>query len=491
MLTGDISQVKKYSRADLEWAILRSTDIAFSRILGRALVLLAEFGLALLIFGLFVYTDWAAALMILLYFSLVLALLQMFAHRRSRIHGSNVVDGSVSVGQAIADSVIAFKEISVLSRLDFFIERIREARSRVALGTASYNYLQAIPRLIMELAMILGAIGFVVYLSIRNEGTPDFGLLSVFVVGSLRMMSALLPLQRAFMELRYYSPQALSAQQMIRESLSAELADSESVMQAPANSSSEAAYSATPPAVEILGVSFAYNDHSQPSRVIRGVSWKIDPGQRVAIIGPSGAGKSTLVDIVLGLHEPSEGRVFCFGVPPKAYREANQGAIGYVPQKPGLVSGTFRENVALGVPPEKVDNERLDVALRQAEIYDFVKSLPLGIDSPLGNHLDSLSGGQIQRIGLARALYTQPKLLILDEATSALDAKTESTVTASIQNLPGETTVIIVAHRLSTIQNADTVIVMDGGSIVGQGNLRDLQKSSSLVKEYVELMRID
>ena len=491
VLAGDISEVKRYSRADLEWAILRSTDIAFSRILGRALVLLAEFGLAFLIFGLFVFTDWASALIILLYFSIVLALLQMFAHRRSRIGGSHVVDGSVSVGQAIADSIVAFKEISVLSRLDFFIERIRGARSRVALGTASYNYLQAIPRLIMELAMILGAIGFVVYLAFRNEGTPDFGLLSVFVIGSLRMMSALLPLQRAFMELRYYAPQALGAQQMIRESLSAESVNPESAVQAPAYSSSGAAPADAPAAVEILSVSFAYNDHSQPSQVIRNVSWRIEPGQRVAIIGPSGAGKSTLVDILLGLHEPSEGKIFCFGVPPREYRKANPGAIGYVPQKPGLVSGTFRENIALGIPPDEVDSECLEMALRRAEIFDFVKSLPLGIDSPLGNHLDSLSGGQIQRIGLARALYTKPQLLVLDEATSALDAKTESTVTASIQNLESETTVIIVAHRLSTIQNADTVIVMDGGSIVGKGSLRDLQKSSSLVKEYVALMRID
>ena len=212
VLGGNLSLVKSYSRANLEWSILRSTLIAFSSVLGGALVLLAQLGLAVLILGLFVYADWVSALIIFFYFSIVLAFLQLFAHRKSKNSGSEVAEGSVSVGQAVADSIAAFKEISVLSRVGFFVEKIRDARGRVAYGHANYYALQAIPRLIVELALILGAIGFVVFLYFRNEGTPDFGLLSIFVVGSLRMMSALLPLQRAFMDLRLYAPQALWAQ---------------------------------------------------------------------------------------------------------------------------------------------------------------------------------------------------------------------------------------------------------------------------------------
>lgn len=487
----DLSTFRSYSRSDLEWSILRSTAIAFSSVLGRALVLLAEFGLALLILGFFLYTDWVSALIIFLYFLIILALLQFFAHRNSKLSGSQVAQGSVALSQAVADSIAAFKEISVLSRLNFFVERIRDSRAQVALGNANYFYLQSIPRLIMELSLILGAIGFVVFLSFRNEGAPDFGLLSIFVVGSLRMMSALLPLQRAFMELRFYAPQALGAQRIIREALIYEKEEPQRDTGLGRDPSSDGMSAQTALQIRLEKVNFAYNDLQVLVPVLHNISLTIESGRTVAFIGPSGAGKSTLIDLILGLHVPSSGRILCNGVPPQEYRAVMPGAIGYVPQKPGLVSGSVRENVALGVPPEEVDEEALVQALKQAEIYDFVKSLPSGLSSSLGNHVDSLSGGQIQRIGLARALYTKPRLLVLDEATSSLDAETEASITSSLRNLNQETTIVIVAHRLSTIQDADEVIAMDRGNIVARGNFKELQESSPLVRKYVSLMKIN
>ena len=490
VLGGDLSAVKSYSRSDLEWSILRSTNIAFSSVLGRALVFLAQLWLAVLIMGLFIYTDWVSALIIFFYFSIVLAFLQLFAHTKSRISGSQVADGSVAVSQAVADSIVAFKEISVLSRLDFFVGKIRDARARVAAGNAAQYYMQAIPRLILELALILGIIGFVAFLSSRGDGSPDFGLLSIFVVGSLRMMSALLPLQRAFMELRFYSPQAFGAQSIIRDVLTIEIENLRQDNWLVANTSSDDISMQKALAVQVAAVSFSYTDRGETDPVLRDISLNIEPGQTVAFIGPSGAGKSTLIDLILGLHEPSSGRILCDGVPPKEYRAAKPGVIGYVPQRPGLVSGSVRENVAVGLRPEEIDEEALTQALEQAEIADFVNSLPQGVDSSLGHHVNALSGGQIQRIGLARALYTKPRLLVLDEATSALDAEIEASITSSLKNLDQETTIVIVAHRLSTIQDADIVIAMDGGKIVGSGNFKELQKSSPLVRKYVSLMTI-
>ena len=242
--------------------------------------------------------------------------------------------------------------------------------------------------------------------------------------------------------------------------------------------------------MEVSAVSFSYTDRGVSDPVLLDISLTIEPGQTVAFIGPSGAGKSTLIDLILGLHEPSNGRILCGGVPPKEYRTVKPGVIGYVPQKPGLVSGSVRENVALGLRPEEVDEEALTQALERAEIADFVNSLPHGVDSSLGHHVDSISGGQIQRIGLARALYTKPRLLALDEATSALDAEVEASITSSLKNLNQETTIIIVAHRLSTVQDADVVIAMDGGKIVGSGSFKELQESSPLVRKYVSLMTI-
>jgi len=161
-----------------------------------------------------------------------------------------------------------------------------------------------------------------------------------------------------------------------------------------------------------------------------------------------------------------------------------------VPQKPGLVSGSVRENVALGLQFEEVNEEVLTKALEQAGISDFVNSLPQGVNSSLGHHIDSLSGGQIQRIGLARALYTQPSLLVLDEATSALDAETEASIASSLRKLGGKTTILIVAHRLSTIQDADVVFAMNEGQVVGSGTFKSLSESSPLVRRYVALLAI-
>lgn len=490
VLGGELSAVKRLSRSDLEWSILRSTDIAFSRVLGRALVLLAEVGLAVLIMALFLYTNWIAALTITAYFSLVLALLQLFAHRQSKISGSAVAEGSIALSQAVADTISAFKEISVLSRLTVFLEKIREARARVAFGNAIQYYLQSIPRLVLELALILGAIAFFVFLTYWNVGNPDFGFLSIFVVGSLRMMSALLPIQRAFMELRFYAPQALGAQEIVRDAQTAKKQQSEQDNDLAAKSSTDGYAFQPGMALEAVSVSFSYRDRGVSTPVLHNISFVIESGQTVAVIGPSGAGKSTLIDLILGLHEPSAGQILCDGLSPREYRAGKPGLIGYVPQKPGLVAGSVRDNVALGVRPEEVDEKALGQALKQAEIGEFVNSLPLGIDSSLGQHVDSLSGGQIQRIGLARALYTKPRLLVLDEATSALDAEIEASITSSLQNLNRETTVLVVAHRLSTIQNADLVILVDEGNIVGSGSFKELRESSPLVRRYVSLMEI-
>lgn len=485
---GDLSSVRKLSRSDLEWAILRSTNIAFSAVLGRSLILLAEFGLALMIFGLFIITDWLSALLIFFYFLVVLGFLQLFAHAKSRISGSQVAEGSVSVGQAVADTVSAFREIAVAGRLNFFVERIKEARARVALGGATHAYLQAIPRLILELALILGAIGLVFFLSFRNEGAPDIGLLSVFVVGSLRMMSALLPLQRAFMELRYFGPQASGAQEIIRDALIGEIDHPGQDNQYEALTPVDEKSAQNALTVECKALSFSYTDRGESSPALDDISFRVEAGQTVAFIGPSGAGKSTLIDLILGLHEPSSGEIMCQGLPPKKFRSVSPGAIGYVPQKPGLVSGSVRENVALGLMREEVDEEALTLALEQAEILDFVNSLPEGPNSTLGNHVDSLSGGQIQRIGLARALYSKPRLLVLDEATSALDAEVEASITSSLKNLNRETTILVVAHRLSTIQDADMVLAMENGKLIATGSFMELRKSSDLVQKYVSLM---
>ncbi len=211
----------------------------------------------------------------------------------------------------------------------------------------------------------------------------------------------------------------------------------------------------------------------------------------MAVIGPSGAGKTTLVDLILGLIVPDTGSVAIGGIDPTRLRAEFPGLISYVPQKPGLMSGTIAENIALGVPDEEIDHDRLTEVIESAFLREFLATLPDGVNTSVGKQVDSLSGGQIQRIGVARALYSRPRLLILDEATSGLDAASEEFVSASLRKLHGEVTVIVIAHRLSTVQHSDVVHVLEGGRIVASGDFKKVKATVPMVAEYVKLMSFE
>ena len=491
IFSGELSTVKKYSRSHLEWTILRSTSLAFGSVVGQSLGLFAEVSLTVFILALFFYTDWVSALVVLVYFAVVLSIFQLITRRKVARTGLDFAEGSVSVGQAISDTLAGFKEISVHSRIPYFLERISEARAKTARASALQSYMQAIPRLVVELALIVGAIGFAALQFATSAGSPDLAVISIFIVGSLRIMSSLLPLYRAFMQLRYDKPQALASQALVREARAASVAISETPL--PRGGAAPDAIQEISDAITVTldNVTFHYRDRDEPEITIDRVSLTIEPGSTVALIGPSGAGKSTLVDLILGLHEPSSGEVLCSGLKPKVLRDISPGLMSYVPQKPGLISGTLRDNIALGVPVDQVDEKALAEAIRVAQIEDFIDGLPEGTNSHLGEQTDGLSGGQIQRIGVARALYTRPRLLVLDEATSALDAETEASITDSLYQLGGQVTTIVVAHRLSTVQHADTVFVIDKGKLVASGKLRDLERDVPLVKKYIALMSFD
>ncbi len=215
--------------------------------------------------------------------------------------------------------------------------------------------------------------------------------------------------------------------------------------------------------IEVKNITYSYPDGDV--NVIENASFSIGRGQTVAFIGTSGAGKSTMVDILLGLLSPSQGKIYADGM--NIYKNLStwQKEIGYIPQVIYLSDDTIRNNVAFGVREEEVNEEAVIHALQQAQLYDFVENLPEGMDTFVGDRGVRLSGGQRQRIGIARALYHDPEILVLDEATSALDNDTESAVMEAIENLKGQKTILIIAHRLTTIKNADVIYEVNGGKV--------------------------
>lgn len=304
------------------------------------------------------------------------------------------------------------------------------------------------------------------------------------------MMAALLPLQNAINQMRITGPQAARAQEVLRLARS-EVQEKPGPVKDKADPpsegrSAERARSAFEVSVE--GVSFSYPDGKTPA--LRDINLTVGAGQFIALVGPSGAGKTTLADLILGLYDPTEGAIQLGGLSPTALRKNYPGIVSNVPQHPGMVSGSVAQNVALGVDPADIDEHRVKVSLGLAGLHAVIDQMSDGIHTSLGEHADALSGGQIQRLGIARAMYSEPKLVVLDEATSALDAETEAGIAETIEELRGETTWIVIAHRLSTIQHADVVFVLEDGKVVAEGSFSEVRKAAPRIERYIQLMKI-
>jgi ATP-binding cassette subfamily C protein len=485
---GSLQRLKRYSRPEIGFLVDYSTNATFSGVLGSLTTLVIESSLFLAIFVMFLIVDWSTALVIGLYFALLVFVLQATTSQKFVASGGKMRDSRLQAGGSILEMVDGFREIAVLSKQDFFLTRLIEAKKLAARTGVLLQTLKGLPRYIAETGLIFGALGFTVWQ--LSQGTLAEGLfaLGVFLAGSFRMMGAILPLQAVWNELRVMQKWVVMAQEILVQLRDTpELLDVDIFSDTGRLPARAAAYSELGGlSVELKNVVFYHSGTASPT--IKKVSLNIASGAYVAIVGPSGAGKTTLVDLLLGLYDPARGSVRVGGEDPRALREHSPGLLSYVPQRPGLVSGSLANNVALGVPDDEIDEYAVRESLRKAQLMDFVDTLPEGIHSSLGPHADSLSGGQIQRLGFARALYTKPQLIILDEATSALDAATEASVASSIKNVGGETTVIVIAHRLSTIQDADQVHVMDAGKIIASGTFSEIRKAVPMVEEYVQLM---
>ena len=495
ILSGSLSELRKYSRGDIQFAANQSTTWMYSGLVGQASNVIAEVALMLTIAGAFFLINPGAALAVTGYIIALVLIIQWILGDRLKQIGQDVTAGNVESTSIIFDSIGAFREIAVLRKQPHFLRKFTAARLLLGRTRAREIILKTIPRIIVEQALMLGVLAFVGWQLFAGDIASGLASVGVFVAGAVRIMGAVLPVQSSLATIKSNQVKAEKAQQILlkhqqktawRNEPGARDQARKRRAVGPVNGVHEPGPGI---GVNVDSVSFRFDDADADT--IDNVSLTIEPGSFVAFVGPSGAGKTTLVDLILGLNQPRLGHVLVDGGEPMTLRVENPGLVSYVPQKPGMVQGSIAQNVALGVDPEHINSERVWEVLELVDLGQTVRALPEGIATSLGKQSDALSGGQIQRLGLARALYPRPRLIALDEATSALDAGSEHAVSQNITKLGGDVTVIVIAHRLSTIQKADRVFVIEDGRISGQGTFKEVRKQVPMIEEYVKLMSFD
>jgi ATP-binding cassette subfamily C protein len=487
LLMGSLAQVRQYSKADLQFALTSSTTFAFTGLMNNLASIATESFLLLVITATFFLVNPLAAIFALLYFGLVVVVIQWIIGRSLKRAGREAVAGTVETISLLGDTVDTFREISVLRLQEHFTDRISASRARIARSNATMTFLGGMPRYVVESALLLGVVILVAQQYMTHELDSGLVTVGVFLAGGARMMASLLPLQNAFANMKQNAEQASMSLALLEEVRDDEDIRTQSETPTAKRTDGFRAKGGLPLRIEDL----VYRYPDSVADTINGASLDVGPGSFVAIVGPSGAGKTTLVDLILGLLAPNSGAVSVGGTAPTTLRAIAPGRIAYVPQRPGLMSGTIAENIALGIAPEDVDRKALKKAVDDAQLREFVDSLPAGLDTSVGKQVNALSGGQIQRIGVARALYSRPRLLVLDEATSGLDASAEANISTVLRALKGDVTIVVIAHRLSTVQHADVVHVMENGRIVASGDFRSVVKRVPMVAEYVKLLSFD
>ena len=405
--------------------------------------------------------------------------LYLIMHKRAAILGEQEANLTIRTNGILWESFESYREIVSRNRRSHAINSFAEERSKLSETKAQTAFLPNVTKYVIEIAVVVMALILCAVQFSISDATHAFGVLTVFMAASTRIAPAVLRIQQSTVMIRSRIGSASGTIDLF-----------ESVSGEPKVSRQEDEFSIKHPdfnpEVIIEGVNFSYPEKTENS--ISDFDLRIKPGSITALVGRSGAGKSTLADLILGIVEPSEGKILISGHPPLVAISKWPGSIGYVPQEVLISSGTIRQNLALGFNADQIPEILFWEALEIAQLDNFVTSLPDGLDTLLGDRGAKLSGGQRQRMGIARALFTKPGLLILDEATSAMDGKTEFQISEAIQELKGSVTIVIVAHRLSTLRSADQILYLHEGRVAARGTFEDLRKAVPDFDEQANLM---
>jgi ABC-type multidrug transport system fused ATPase/permease subunit len=479
LLAQDLLKVQKRTTQENLYAVTTGVNIVVLGVVGSGVLLIADTSLLIfMLFGLFV-VDPIVALSTLILFGAIAYGLYKFMHLRAAKLGANQMHLTIQSNGSLLDAINSYRELVVLNRRSYVSHQIALQRVSLADMTAELQFMPNLSKHLIEstvilAAMIISAIQFIV-----QDSTQAIATLAVFLAAGSRIAPAVLRLQQSAIQIR--SSMASASPTL---DLSLEL---QFVQPLPVNKGEfDRNYEGFNPAIKLENVNFSYPGSSQT--LIRNLNLEIKAGDFVAIVGPSGGGKSTVVDLILGIIKPNSGSVKISSLEPLDTYEKWPGAVAYVPQDVYLFDGTVKENLCLGYNSELIDEEQLKQVLKETKLDFLFETHNHGILTQVGEAGTKLSGGQRQRIGIARALISRPKLLITDEATSALDSETEASLAESLIYLKGSSTIVMIAHRLSSVRLANRVVYIQDGQIRATGTFGEVRSQIAEFDEQARLM---
>lgn len=462
LMTQDLLVIQRRSTQETLYGVTSGVQSLMLGVIGNSVNLVSDlFLLVILATGLLV-VDPAIFVITLVIFSLVSLILYFSIHNRVNKLGNISASLMIASNSSILEALNSYREIFVRNRRAYYSSKIKQSRYDLAENTAELAFIPNISKYVIEITLVVAAVIVCAFQFWLNDAVHAISTLSVFLASGSRIAPAILRIQSgaiAFKSAHGPVSQTLSIVDNFQGEATPESTDSKL----------EISHEGFAPTLAMSNVNFSYSENS--SFNLRDVSLKVEEGEIVALVGPSGAGKTTLVDLALGVISQNSGTIKISGESPKDAIEKWPGAIAYVPQDVQIIDGTILENIAMGYPSTQHDVDLAKEALRIAQLPTLLESLNLEV----GERGHKISGGQRQRLGIARALYTNPKLIILDESTSALDGKVESDLTEAISSLRGKVTIILIAHRLSTVRNSDKVVYLQNGCILDIGKFEEIR----------------
>ena len=467
LLSKGLLEVKKESSQETLFATTSGVNAVVLGVIGTLVTLVSDVSLMIVISLGLVLVDFTIAFSTLILFAGVGFVLNQLLLKRAINLGKSNTGVTIKSNEKVLEVLESYREAVVRGRRNYYASEIKELRFSSARSAAELQFLPNISKYVIESTVLLGALIICGIQFAIHDASHAVATLSVFMVAGSRIAPAMLRIQQGFIGIKSNLGAA---------SRTLDLIERVGLLDSPPRSSAtfDPRYIGFRSEVNVRNLFLKYPGRTETS--IQNINFDIFPGETFAVVGPSGGGKTTLIDLCLGVLQPDSGSVTISGLPPLQAIESWPGGIAYVPQDVKLANASIRENITLGFSVSSISEHLIWKALAQAQLDDFIASLPKGLETIVGDGGQQLSGGQRQRIGIARALLTSPKLLVLDEATSSLDGSTELDISEAINGLKGEVTTILIAHRLSTVKNADKVAYMSDGKLLAVGSFDQIKR---------------